>query len=395
MRWMIIGMVWFFFFGASANNLESRFAKLYTSNVTVTPDKDDMVRTDFDYYLHQSCLELRPDSEMVTLLKESIIEGLNCLENLGDSTKKRIDLFERHLTLKPELYCQANMATDYEKSQMGGFANTYKKRVTPYISVNPRFAREGSPAEVKSILFHEMIHNIGYDHTWTIEYAYTCDECCFPGENSTLKEIELACKICAMEDSTIDDREYLIDLMAFSVMGQWGNGVRRAMIYAFTHEHEVFAKELVVRSTYSYFARPFAIALAIRVLQSETTLSNSEKDYLEKVAGKTISDYWAIDVLVVQQIALLLADAFLYSYNANYDSAHLNLLKFHTQIDEYAAEALGPYENSLLVIEDRMLRTLRLGLWHKLKNPPKKGKRKHKRLYRERLNSANKLFKLI
>lgn len=95
---------------------------------------------------------------------------------------------------------------------------------SPYISLNPEIKTSFigalintsmSKRELSGVLFHEMIHNLGYRHSYDIELAYGCEACCFQTKKGDRGDA-LACKICRGGYTSTKDSKYLSDLARFS-----------------------------------------------------------------------------------------------------------------------------------------------------------------------------------
>lgn len=73
---------------------------------------------------------------------------------------------------------------------------------------------------VESTLFHELVHLLdpNYGHG-KYEYAYTCQECCFPRADSTQVSLQAACDVCRSDSKSMSPEIYLSNLMKLSHLG--------------------------------------------------------------------------------------------------------------------------------------------------------------------------------
>jgi hypothetical protein len=151
-----------------------------------------------DYYerpfgkIHQSCLG-RFGGKFVNAIEEQVSEGLACLKKLSTtSTNNNYQRLKKLYDSKKQVYFCDEQTYDWKELYAHASANSRwdlkdQKVFHPYISINPDKVLLGTEFNgkivtydsVKALIFHESIHNIGYLHGSTIEYAFACEECCF------------------------------------------------------------------------------------------------------------------------------------------------------------------------------------------------------------------------
>ncbi len=214
----------------------------------------EIVKLDF-YNLHKSCIDNFSGTNLEELALEPIMtKGLSCLTELAkkDTEKSyhselatlihKMEIYMNSSGAKTTLYCDE----DFEKSDAGHtYANAsvfpgtvVNGKKHPFININKNFYSKGnwfisasskdhfSTKKLKSIIFHEFMHNLGYGHGDDIELAYACEACCFPSSIESLatsrttkvdKEAQTdACNVCAGNYQNNLDPNYLLDLALMS-----------------------------------------------------------------------------------------------------------------------------------------------------------------------------------
>lgn len=115
-------------------------------------------------------------------------------------------------------------------------------------------------AEWENTIFHELFHNIGYAHTRTHEFAYTCPTCCL-SSNSTEKK-NLACKLCKGNYLSTTNRQYLKDLYKFMILDDQDSTAGSFIeSYLENHPKDRWALSRLIEAN-TFIDPPFAVAYA-------------------------------------------------------------------------------------------------------------------------------------
>lgn len=64
-------------------------------------------------------------------------------------------------------------------------------------------------------MFHEQLDNLGYLHGHDVEYAYTCEKCCFPAEDDSKDARDASCRVCSGNYKGTTDIAYIKDITAY------------------------------------------------------------------------------------------------------------------------------------------------------------------------------------
>jgi hypothetical protein len=137
--------------------------------------------------------------------KSALIDGIACLKKLN--TPQALD-HARRLIAKTSAESGYKIRCDSaDKGTTMAMASVSGNSMTIY--------QGGMYAQnTNGVIFHEMFHSIGYRHHETVEYAYTCDTCCFGEVDKNTRET--ACRICSSSYEGKNDLRYLKDLQRFS-----------------------------------------------------------------------------------------------------------------------------------------------------------------------------------
>lgn len=188
--------------------------------------------------IHRSCLE-KFGQTMVDKIDEAGKDGLACLKGLNKSGSSQLveKLVNLHAKKSVTYTCQD---TDFgwrdDYWAMGSIdkvadepeLNLYH----PYIAIHPNKDPSSNTSDLKTILFHESLHNLGYNHGGTPDYSYACAECCMPMYPS---DQDLACKICSTKYSGVSDPRYAKDFWSW---------VESSHMRSFLQTHRVIRRAL-------------------------------------------------------------------------------------------------------------------------------------------------------
>ncbi|EPZ52123.1 hypothetical protein M902_2414 [Bacteriovorax sp. BAL6_X] len=188
--------------------------------------------------IHKSCLDNFGNDNFETLMRNSLDKGMSCLSELGTNNKETgakgeianiINLLNIQLSgkVKPtSIMCNQK---DYSWDGTIAFASVGSNRHKsygvngPFISLNPKMKsgflnsiKNGPPKdELEGVVFHELLHNLGYRHGHGVDVSYGCEVCCF-SDNKSAKAS--ACNIClgAYDPKNEIDPNYLRDMATLS-----------------------------------------------------------------------------------------------------------------------------------------------------------------------------------
>ncbi|MBT5094923.1 MAG: hypothetical protein HOM21_11795 [Halobacteriovoraceae bacterium] len=204
----------------------------------------DFFSTDFGFKIDSSCFDKWGKEEFLSLVQDSLKKGLQCLMQLDEthrSEKKAgvsgalqnaVDL-QLLMDKNPiQLVCSEK---NYNWKKAVAHGSTGAGQVLeelgishPFVSINPNTAK--LPSNLKTTLFHEYFHNLGHRHGKDIEYAYTCEDCCFKNLPEKSQRKAEACKVCRGSYRGVSDREYLNDLSKWSRLAGDGKRGYKALV---------------------------------------------------------------------------------------------------------------------------------------------------------------------
>lgn len=217
----------------------------------VFPQKDGFYLDSKNLKIESDCNERIPVRDLSRFYHQTMSEGRKCLDTLSIETKSKpkinlcFDQLFADRTNPPKLLC-GSWPFGKEIGAVGSFPGSSKRH--PYLWLGPKSTELylSNHKELKSIIFHEMIHNCGYLHSEGIELAYTCEECCFNNKLSVSKK-ESACRICSGIYSDEFNLDYQRDLLNWSrAYVTWGRDMRRSVFMAATKNKNIDSFELLL-----------------------------------------------------------------------------------------------------------------------------------------------------
>lgn len=184
--------------------------------------------------VHSSCFEKWGRETFSTALAESFTTGKQCLEELATRPTTVMNRVASYLPELERLWENDSVkvscgVTDRNWSGAAAFASVEPDQVMPgstvvhpFMAINPSYPATRPPSsdevvELKNVLFHEQLHNLGLRHGTDIEAPYACAACCI---SSTYKEggesdKAAACKVCVGDYSGPQDQNYIRDMIAW------------------------------------------------------------------------------------------------------------------------------------------------------------------------------------
>lgn len=181
--------------------------------------------------IENECLK-RWGNSFQNTVKESVKEGMQCLGNLPRPTNGSISGAQRNIFGLNQLFRDDKISLvcsdkSYDWKETAAYASTNKTEIIkgkniahPYVVLNPGYPKNASrptgeeTKKIKATIFHEMLHNLGYRHSESIEFSYACSACCY--NNGETKEAKaIACKICTGNYKNELDPKYLEDFVEF------------------------------------------------------------------------------------------------------------------------------------------------------------------------------------
>lgn len=213
--------------------------------------KDGFYLDDKNLKIETDCKERLPVRELSRFYHQTMQDGKKCLKDLSTSGpvgEQIISCFDQLFADQgnpPKLLC-GSWPFGKEIGAVGSFPGSSKRH--PYLWLGPKLPDlyRHNPQELKSIIFHEMIHNCGYLHSEGLEIAYTCEECCFnkilPSDRK-----DSACRICSGKYENEFSLDYQRDLLNWSQgYKTWGRDMRRSVFMAATKKENLNSFELLL-----------------------------------------------------------------------------------------------------------------------------------------------------
>lgn len=190
---------------------------------------DEFHTSSWGHKIHKSCLDKGDKDWFLKNTEKAIKQGMSCLARLSSSGGK--GAARNHVSLS-NLLQQKNVQVICNEAGYDWGSATLAHATTsksdkssqlkhPGISFNPAavadFRKKGKSGDLEfvSTMFHEQLHNLGYLHGHDVEYPYTCEKCCFPGDDDSEEVKSIACKICSGNYGGSNDVAYLKDITSF------------------------------------------------------------------------------------------------------------------------------------------------------------------------------------
>lgn len=177
-------------------------------------EKDGLLITDFGFAISPSCIAKYGEEKILANLRESILEGTACmLKNakgpMAEITIQRLGSLLSNNKNPVKLYCDKSGCWDGTAAL--GSLPTSKDH--PYIHLSPLYPYLDNSKHFKAIIFHELMHNCGYNHNHSVDLSTLCQYCCFQNNSGiNANAIESACTICGGKYKEANDPEYIAEL---------------------------------------------------------------------------------------------------------------------------------------------------------------------------------------
>lgn len=248
--------------------------------------------------VENECLQ-KWGSSFKETVKESVNEGMQCLENLPKESAGGVSGAQRNIFGLNQLFKDDKISLvctdktydwDYADAYASSSKNQHLKNKNishPYIVLNPTYPKKSTNQraeeikEVKATIFHEMLHNLGYRHSESIEFSYGCETCCF--DDKVTKEAKaIACKICTGNYTNEFDPNYLSDFIEFGKETYKEDfALKTVLRYAKTKNKSLDSISLVAEAASGVF-NPIGPELAnLITAQNSKGLSPKEADRLK------------------------------------------------------------------------------------------------------------------
>jgi hypothetical protein len=218
----------------------SRFSSVaqYFQQTRTTSMNDRWLQTNFGVQIEKKCID-DYGQEFVNHLKDSISEGLSCLDRLeGDASDiHQISIVgllqdnQRPLKLKCEQNIQQKTfsaeATIFPTED--NFPQINLKKGQNIVSVQ----------KLKEVIFHELMHTNGFAHQADIEYMYACQDCC-----RDQNQEKASCQICRKNYLSTTDPEYQNDVIQWIKEANGSGASLMAYISSMTSTHQNIKNEM-------------------------------------------------------------------------------------------------------------------------------------------------------
>lgn len=216
---------------ACVRQKEGNVSKFITSGTSITKKiPGGFYPTGVGIKIENECLQ-KWGSSFEKTVKDTVHQGMRCLNALGKKSKTSMNGAQRNAFGLSQLFQGDKISLvcsdkSYDWKNVNAYASASKnekikgKNIShPFVVLNPSYPKEAlakraeESKQIKATIFHEMLHNLGYRHSESIEFSYTCETCCFTEGKSAARNV--ACKICMGNYSNEFDPNYLEDFVAF------------------------------------------------------------------------------------------------------------------------------------------------------------------------------------
>ncbi len=356
-------------FYGDINNAVSDLSKSECSQPLHT-DASCFVASEYGFIVEETCIKKYSSFQLNAIIKDTIETGLSCLQQLG--TPKSISHLHKFVTLlsgdpspskRVKLMCNyphvaGNKETEnhaYDWNDTFAWATSYqgKDDLHPAIALNPKIQKDLYDSDYYALenqgttIFHELFHNIGYTHSkFDIEYAYTCETCCFADEIDD-ETVEIACKICRGDFKNTEDINYIAALIKFYKNERYYKFVKNILEDFFEEvgkvDRTLFFEYYVNSLTYNYDNQAYYLAVAEQYAIHFQPLTRKEKNLLLKLKDDHSSDELMPKQIATKQkdlIDILVKSDYLFDQGQHF-SAYDQFLKlsklklFSSEADEF------------------------------------------------------------
>lgn len=337
---------------------------------------NEYTRTSWGHKIHKSCLDNNKGDWFLKNTEEAMNVGMACLSELAKSGG--MGAAKNHASLK-NLLAQKNVEIVCNETIYKWGSDTLAHATLsaspedlkgtslkhPGISFNSKFfsqhmsGKKEDLLDFKRTLFHEQLHNLGYPHNEDVEYAYTCEKCCFPGEDSK-EATEAACRVCSGNYSDMGDIQYLKDMTEFGRLNFDKREALSAARKAMKKNPGNMEIMTLMTSNLSGYFNSIGPELAVRLLKTQKLSPDEAKmlnDTLE-FRQDEVHKYYVKTSKVV-------ADAVFESYVSRDPAAALEALKKAAPAINKELDSKNKFKNSKYVVEniDRNIRDLIYDVW--------------------------------
>lgn len=311
-----------------------------------------LIATSFGYDVDPQCLQ-KWGNTFLNDVKDSLKTGLQCLDKLHkDSGKKNVtgaleNSFLLSKMLKNErvsLICSEVKVYDWAgtaahaSTSVDLNSNLTKTRGInhPFISINPSYPKKEESlsseiSEVKSTIFHEQLHNLGYRHGDSVEFPYACSDCCF-GDDPEKKA--LGCNICLGDYKNPLDKKYIKDLLSWG--DKAGNSsliVNQSIRYIKENPKDSYGISILAKSL-SLELSPVGYDLKERILKENENLPKKERDLIENIFG-----YYSVTEELKEESKVISDSMYELYYNSDGKAAFSNLESNKEELKKLVAES--------------------------------------------------------
>ena len=206
--------------------------------------RDDFSNIGNSLSIHKSCYKKFDEKKFNRLSSNAVSRGMSCLSEVARqkiSASNRVEVFNLLDQFKAHYENAAQttqMACGDKSLDWSTGAVAYGSRAGksygehkldhPFVILSPNYKSsfwggikesDSSVEEhyLEGIIFHEMIHNMGYTHGDGFDMSYACESCCFGKKQFNKKDLSVnaeasACRLCAGDYVSEIDPNYLYDL---------------------------------------------------------------------------------------------------------------------------------------------------------------------------------------
>lgn len=318
---------------------------------------DEYLLTSWGHKIHRSCLDNGKKDWFLSNTEKAIKEGMSCLDRLGreggvGAARNNASLESLLSNNNVQMICNEtgyNWGGGTIAHATTGADRNNAQLTHPAISVNPASITEyrsqgvDGALEFTRTIFHEQLHNLGHKHNHDIEYAYTCEKCCFPAGDDKQELTDMACKVCSGNYNSGTDLEYVKDITRYGeITYEKSHGLSSSLNFLKENPGDVDGLNYLALNLSGVF-NPIGEHLAEKVKTSNTLTAEQLAIVSEaqKYKGMPLQATYAPS-------AKIIADAYYESYKSGNPKAALDLIQrelttIKQQLNLQDPEADGKY----------------------------------------------------
>lgn len=240
--------------------------------------------TSYGVEIHKDCYGTPWGAELERILASSLRQGLICLSKQGspscEAMARKIVALLADRKNPVKLHCLKSNVEDLSTLH-GSMAMATHPQSAGYPGVTISYGLSGFQEEfLKEALFHEFMHLVTHAHGQGIEFAYTCEACCFWNTSWAIRK--QACEFCQGKYQDPKIPEYNRAIVEWAFAAGLSQLARFEMIRIVIREED-YSRESLFLFLKAFSSTPLAYALARRYQEFFPSLTPAEMQLISRI----------------------------------------------------------------------------------------------------------------